>query len=38
MVFDPKASLSFEGRTGPYLQYTYARAASILPSESAGFR
>lgn len=30
MVFDPKESLSFEGRTGPYLQYTYARASSIL--------
>jgi len=30
MVFDPKESLSFEGETGPYLQYTYARAKSIL--------
>lgn len=30
MVFDPKASLAFEGRTGPYLQYSYARAKSIL--------
>ena len=30
MVFDPKESLSFEGETGPYLQYTYARANSIL--------
>jgi len=29
-VFDPKASLSFEGETGPYVQYTYARFASIL--------
>jgi len=28
--FDPKASLSFEGNTGPYCQYTYARAKSIL--------
>lgn len=28
--FDPKASLAFEGDTGPYLLYTYARAASIL--------
>lgn len=28
--FDPKASISFEGNTGPYLLYTYARAASIL--------
>lgn len=30
IYFDPKASLSFEGRTGPYLQYSYARASSIL--------
>ncbi|NQV91777.1 arginine--tRNA ligase [Candidatus Woesearchaeota archaeon] len=30
MVFDPKASLSFEGETGPYIQYTHARAHSIL--------
>lgn len=28
--FDPNQSLSFEGDTGPYLQYTYARAQSIL--------
>lgn len=24
-VFDPAESLSFEGETGPYIQYTYAR-------------
>ncbi len=30
MVFDPKASVSLEGETGPYLQYSYARAKSIL--------
>ena len=29
-LFDPKQSLSFEGNTGPYLQYTYARISSIL--------
>lgn len=28
--FNPKESLSFEGFTGPYCQYTYARAKSIL--------
>ena len=28
--FDPKASLSFEGATGAYLQYTHARIRSIL--------
>lgn len=30
ITYDPKASLEFEGDTGPYLQYTYARANSIL--------
>ena len=30
IVFDPKQSISFEGNTGPYLQYSYARANSIL--------
>ncbi len=30
MVFDPKASISFDGETGPYIQYTFARAKSIL--------
>lgn len=29
-VFKPEESLSFEGNTGPYLLYTYARAKSIL--------
>jgi arginyl-tRNA synthetase len=29
-TFDPKSSLSFEGDTGPYLQYTHARICSIL--------
>ena len=30
MVFDPKESISFDGNTGPYLLYSYARANSIL--------
>lgn len=30
MLYDPNASLDFEGDTGPYLQYTYARLSSIL--------
>ena len=30
IVFNPEESLSFEGETGPYLQYTHARACSIL--------
>lgn len=29
-IFKPEESLSFEGNTGPYLLYTYARAKSIL--------
>ncbi|HOI18464.1 MAG TPA: arginine--tRNA ligase [Candidatus Woesearchaeota archaeon] len=28
-VFNPQESLSFEGETGPYIQYTYARIKSI---------
>jgi len=28
--FDPKASVSFDGVTGPYCQYAYARTAGIL--------
>ena len=30
MLFNPKESISFEGDTGPYLLYSYARASSIL--------
>ncbi len=30
ITFDLASSLSFEGDTGPYLQYSYARASSIL--------
>ncbi|MBQ5780483.1 MAG: arginine--tRNA ligase [Spirochaetaceae bacterium] len=30
MLFDPRASLSFNGNTGPYLQYTGARMCSIF--------
>ena len=30
IVFNPEESLSFEGETGPYLQYTHARACAIL--------
>jgi len=29
MIFDPKEAVSFEGDTGPYLLYSYARASSI---------
>ena len=30
IVFDLKKSISFEGDSGPYLQYTHARACSVL--------
>lgn len=30
ILFDPTKAISFEGDTGPYLQYTHARASSVL--------
>jgi len=30
ITFDIQSSISFEGDTGPYIQYTHARASSIL--------
>ncbi len=30
MVFNPKEAIRFEGDTGPYVLYSYARASSIL--------
>lgn len=30
MTFDPKESIDLNGDTGPFIQYTYARTASIL--------
>lgn len=30
ILYNPKESLSFQGRTGPYLLYTYARIRSIV--------
>lgn len=39
MNFDPDKSLSFEGDSGPYLQYTATRAQSVLKkAEKAGFK
>lgn len=34
--FDPETSLSFEGDSGPYLQYTRARTVSLLEKAHAG--
>lgn len=30
ILFDPKASVDFQGNTGPFIQYTYARIQAIL--------
>ncbi|WP_452228690.1 arginine--tRNA ligase [Lacinutrix sp. MEBiC02404] len=30
ILFDPKSSIDFQGNTGPFIQYTYARIQSIL--------
>ncbi len=30
MVFNPKESIDFNGNTGPFIQYTYARIKSVL--------
>ncbi|AMD84686.1 arginyl-tRNA synthetase [Capnocytophaga haemolytica] len=30
ILFDPKESIDFQGNTGPFIQYTYARIKSIL--------
>ncbi len=30
ILFDPKESIDFQGNTGPFIQYTYARIHSIL--------
>ena len=38
IIFDLEKSLSFEGDSGPYLQYTYARCKSILRKAPASVR
>lgn len=35
MIFNPKESLSFQGNTGPYLQYMGARISSIIRKVAA---
>ncbi|WP_452219568.1 arginine--tRNA ligase [Lacinutrix salivirga] len=35
ILFDPKESIDFQGNTGPFIQYTYARIQSILRKASA---
>ncbi|HET8809682.1 MAG TPA: arginine--tRNA ligase [Flavobacteriaceae bacterium] len=34
ILFDPKESVDFQGNTGPFIQYTYARIQSILRKAS----
>jgi arginyl-tRNA synthetase len=36
MLFDPKESIDFNGNTGPFIQYTYARIKSLLRKAEAG--
>ena len=39
ILFDPQASVDFQGNTGPFIQYTYARIQAILrksPLETKG--
>jgi arginyl-tRNA synthetase len=37
MLFDPKESIDFNGHTGPFIQYTYARIRSVeRKAEAAG--
>ncbi|MDO4336191.1 MAG: arginine--tRNA ligase [Bacteroidales bacterium] len=37
MLFNPKESIDFNGNTGPFLQYTYARVQSVLRRAGDGF-
>ena len=30
MMFNPKESIDFNGNTGPFIQYTYARIRSLI--------
>ena len=35
MLFNPEESIDFNGNTGPFIQYTYARIRSILRKAEA---
>jgi len=38
MLFNPEESIDFNGNTGPFIQYTYARIKSVLrKAQDAGF-
>ncbi len=36
MTFNPKESIDFNGNTGPFIQYTYARIQSVLRKAAEG--
>jgi arginyl-tRNA synthetase len=36
MTFNPKESIDFNGNTGPFIQYTYARIQSVLRKAADG--
>ena len=39
MTFNPKESIDFNGNTGPFIQYTYARIRSVLrKAQEAGIQ
>ena len=37
MLFNPEESIDFNGNTGPFIQYTYARIQSLLARAEAGY-
>ncbi|MCB9251527.1 MAG: arginine--tRNA ligase [Flavobacteriales bacterium] len=38
MLFNPEESIDFQGNTGPFIQYTYARIRSILRNTNDSFK
>ena len=38
ILFDPKASVDFQGNTGPFIQYTYARIQAILRKSEIDYK
>ena len=38
MLFDPSESIDFNGNTGPFIQYTYARIQSVLRKSGDDFK
>ncbi len=38
MLFNPEESIDFNGNTGPFIQYTYARIQSLLAKANFGYK